>query len=259
MAFPHWAIQATLSLEDATHCEATHIWGNWTFLYCFSTNYDGPNCPKDAPFAFRTGSQDDMFYMNCTWTRFARPLTQMPPMPVTRYSLGVFVIFGSAVFAQTPAQIDVVVHPVQAVLYGSSALDILATDGPATDFDFLVSPDQQQVRLVTRLRTYAVRQGRHFGIEKLTRRYEYLSPIIDVKSGYATPLLLATGSTGRMIMADLKLLMSESKSSGERRAFYGLDSAGEKTTLRGRVLYVDGVNAVYRDAEGNLYSVPTAE
>ena len=68
-----------------------------------------------------------------------------------------------------------------------------------------------------------------------------------------------TGSTGGMIMADLKLLMSETKSSGERRAFYGLDLAGEKTTLRGRVFYVDGVNTVYRDADGNLYSVPTAE
>jgi hypothetical protein len=127
------------------------------------------------------------------------------------------------------------------------------------DFVFLTSPDQRQVRLVARLRTYAVRHGRHFAIEKLTRRYEYLSPIINVESGYATPLLLATGSIGRMIMADLRLLMSESKSSGERRAFYGLDSSGEKTTLRGRVSYVDGVNTVYRDADGNLYSVPTAE
>ena len=126
------------------------------------------------------------------------------------------------------------------------------------DFIFFVSPDHRQVRVVTQLRTYGVRHGRYYAIEKLSRRYEYLSPVIDADADFDAPLLLATKSIGRMIRGDLHLLMSESKDSGERRAFYGLDPRGMKTTLRGRVFYIDGRNTVYRDSDGNLYSVPTA-
>lgn len=126
------------------------------------------------------------------------------------------------------------------------------------DFMFFVSPNHRQVRVVTQLRTYGVRHGRHYAIEKLSRRYEYLSPVMDADADYDAPLLLATKSVGRMILGDLHLLMSESKHSGERRAFYGLDSRGEKKTFRGRVFYIDGKNTVYRDSDGNLYSVPTA-
>jgi len=126
------------------------------------------------------------------------------------------------------------------------------------DFLFFVSPDHRQVRLVAGLRTYTVRRGRHYAIEKLTRRYEYLSPVIETGSGYDAALLIATTSIGRMIRADLTLLMTETKNSGERRSFYGLDPSGEKTTFRGRVLYFDDRNTVYSDADGNLYSAPTA-
>ncbi len=126
------------------------------------------------------------------------------------------------------------------------------------DFLFFVSTDHQQVRLVARLRTYTVRHGRHYAIEKLTRRYEFLSPVIDPRSGYDTALSLAITSIGRMMRADLKLLMTETRNNGERRSFYGLDPGGKKITFRGRVLYFDDKNTVYVDADGNLYSVPTA-
>ena len=99
------------------------------------------------------------------------------------------------------------------------------------DFLFFVSPDHRQASLVARLRTYTVRHGRHSAIEKLTRRYEYLSPVIDTESGYDAALLFATTSIGRMIRADLKLLMTETKDSGERRSFYGLDASGKNDNV----------------------------
>ena len=62
-----------------------------------------------------------------------------------------------------------------------------------------------------------------------------------------------------MIRADLRILLTSAAYPDERASFRGLDPAGQRWGFRGRVFFADGRNTVYRDADGNLYSVPTAD